>query len=129
MNKFQLVRVSYKQYHYFKVPLHIDLEDTTQVREYWVKYGTLFIRMVDGSRVEVDYGVEDVTNDYAEPEEDSEVCITPEDIRWKGLAEEYFGYDSDGEEDEKIHIPEGYVFGTCKQTGKKLVSSGKVVKH
>jgi len=30
----------------FKIPKHIDLEDKTQVEEYWVRYENLYIRLV-----------------------------------------------------------------------------------
>ena len=79
---------------YYKIPDNLDLEDTTVVEEYWVKYRTLYIKYVGKDKVEeyeADY--EDQGTDFKRPDE---VDIVDADDTWVNYTEE-------DESDEEVH--------------------------
>ena len=63
MSTSKVVIVQYSFEEAFKVPKGMDLEDKTQVKEWWVKWNILKIRLVDGTLLEIDpeYGVNNCT--------------------------------------------------------------------
>lgn len=69
----QILKATYTQYQYFKIPKGIDLEDETIVKEWWVKYGELHIQYVDETK-EIER-IDGITNeiDYKYPDDDPQV--------------------------------------------------------
>ena len=77
------VKVSYHHYDCFVVPKNINLEDKTQVKEWWVKYNTLHILLTNGKHIEIESQGWD--NNYKYPDEqelleyDEVGCIDEDD--------------------------------------------------
>ncbi len=82
----------------YVVPKGFDLENKEQVKDYWVKYGTLYIKLTNEKvlKVEALHGIEDP--DYKYPEETH--IEDSDDLGWFD-AEEYeeppLQYDSDSD--------------------------------
>ena len=59
MSTSKVVIVEYRLQEAFIIPKGLNLEDKTQVKEWWVKWNRLQIRLVDGTLLEIDpeYGV------------------------------------------------------------------------
>lgn len=53
MSTSKVVLVDYHYQEAFKVPKGLDLEDKTKVTEWWVKWNTLHITLVDGTTLEI----------------------------------------------------------------------------
>jgi len=49
----QVLTATFNSYVEFVIPKGIDLNDTTKVKGYWVRYGTLHIEFVDGTKQEI----------------------------------------------------------------------------
>jgi hypothetical protein len=50
----QVLTATYNSFVDFVIPKGIDLNDTTKIKGYWVRYGTLHIEFVDGTTQEVE---------------------------------------------------------------------------
>ena len=94
------------QYHYqeaFKVPKGLDLEDKTKVTEWWVKWNTLKILLVDGTILEIQPEW-DCVGDYMK-HPDGEPTIEDADE---------FGFEE--EEEEEVVTPDTIIMGVvCKK--------------
>jgi|688.fasta_scaffold558481_1 hypothetical protein len=53
MSNNKVLRVNYSVDEAFAIPSNINLEDKTQVEEWWVKYLTLHIRLTNGKVIEI----------------------------------------------------------------------------
>jgi len=65
----KVVRATYSQDAIFKIPDGLDLEDTTVVESWGVKYGRLYINYVDGREEEIGWTFDPTEYDYKYPED------------------------------------------------------------
>ncbi|NBP02741.1 MAG: hypothetical protein EBU90_21995 [Proteobacteria bacterium] len=102
MSARKVVRVTYCVDEMFCVPDNINLEDTTQVEGWWVKYNTLHIILVGGKEIEIQsqgwFNQFDTKYPSAAPEiEDAaDFCLAEDDDAFKPVD-----LDSKDEESEK----------------------------
>ena len=82
----------------FVVPKGIDLENKEQVKEYWVKYGVLYINLTNGKTLKVSsfQGVEDPVFKY--PEETEIIDAEDEELDLDDYEDDY--EESENEESE-----------------------------
>ena len=99
------------EYHYqeaFKVPKGLDLEDKTKVTEWWVKWNTLKILLVDGTILEIEPEWDCVGDCMKRPSEEP----TIEDAKDYGFEEE---------EEEEVVTPDTIIMGVvCKKCNNVL---------
>ena len=79
---------------FFKIPKNIDLDDESKVEEYWVKWGTLCIKYVDGTFQKIE-----------NCQENEDECKHPADMEI--LDRDDCGLFSDEEEDDEEEEKEG----------------------
>jgi hypothetical protein len=53
MTERNVLKVEYTEYHLFKIPVGIDLEDKTHVESYNVIWNKLYINLVNGNTIEI----------------------------------------------------------------------------
>jgi hypothetical protein len=68
VKKPMIVVAHYIEQHNFKIPIGIDLDDPTQVRNWGVKWNKMWIEYIDGREEEIDAYIE-FEIDYKEPNE------------------------------------------------------------
>ena len=95
----------------FRIPKGLDLEDKTKVEEYWIKFGELHIRFVDGKykHIKPYYEFyddekrpceEDIQSD-SEDDEDHDSNVEDEEEDEKDEEDEEDEEDDEDEEDEE----------------------------
>lgn len=67
MVKRQVVRAEFTAVSVFVVPEGIDLDNTEQVEEWYVKYNNLYIHMKDGREFEIIAYIDALSDDYKHP--------------------------------------------------------------
>jgi hypothetical protein len=74
----QLVKANYVRYAYFKIPKGLNLEDTTIVKQWWIRYNSLFIEYTDPNKCieEIDGVYEE--SDFKFPDGDPEILDADE---------------------------------------------------
>ena len=104
----KVVTVKYTICEAFKVPKDIDLEDTSQVDYWYVKWNILHIVKTNGEELQVNSQGWIHNADYKNPDDDSEVISTAEEY---GLEEEDEEEEEEEEEEEdsKVCVTCGYV--------------------
>ena len=75
---------------FFKIPKNIDLDDESKVEEYWVKWGTLCIKYVDGTFQKIE-----------NCQENEDECKHPADMEILDRDDYEFFSDSEEEDDEE----------------------------
>lgn len=84
-NKQQVLRVDYIVTEQFRIPQGIDLNDSSQVKSYCVKYNKLFISFVDDSKEDIE----------VEPEFNQ-----PRHFDWKHPKQDSYEIDEESGEDD-----------------------------
>ena len=122
----QVVVAKYSESIVFKVPKGIDLDDKTQVKQYWMKWNRLHIEMINGEEIVIDtqddmemkYPTEMRVEDYDEyydEETESESEEEPTETEKKKINKEqienklYYGNCLDCGKDDK------YAYGVCEE--------------
>ena len=103
-NEREVVIASYSVFECFKIPKGIDLKDKTQVKEYWVKYNTLYIVMVGQEDDEIEIQSEDWLENYD--------YKNPSKVEIDSAHNWGIDYDDEEEEDEDTLVS-GIVCKTC----------------
>lgn len=98
----KVVIAEYRCQEAFKVPKGIDLEDKTQVQEWWVKWNKLKILLVDGTVLEIQPEWDCVGDSMKRPSEDPTI----------ECAEDY-GFEEDEEEEDDDTVVTGIVCKKC----------------
>lgn len=70
MNR-QVVQAQYQVYSTFVVPEGIDLENTEQVEDWWIKWDVLHIELSDGRKLKVEPYYSASECDYKRPDEEN----------------------------------------------------------
>ena len=91
--KKQVVYAEYNCYSVFKVPKGLDLEDTSIVESWWVKWDRLHIKYVDKEEIEI-IDSEETGNDLKHPNE--ETIHDAEELGYEFL------FTDDEEEEENV---------------------------
>ena len=67
-----MVRATYSVNYFFKIPDGVDLDDSNQVSDHWIKWNVLNIEMVDGTTHEIEPLTDTADNDLKRPDE---ICL------------------------------------------------------
>ncbi len=78
----KVLRASYTTEIFFPIPKGLDLEDKKFVKDYWVKYGTLYIALNNGKTIQIESASEYESPKYPDDLQIEDNCI--------GLNEECF---------------------------------------
>jgi hypothetical protein len=99
----KIVRAYYTQEEEFCIPSNIDLDDKKQVEEWWIKYNTLYIRLVNDKLLRIEgNGITECTS-YKYPDS-SEILGADEgycNYDEEDYIEKFKNVDLDDKEDEK----------------------------
>lgn len=68
MNR-QVIHAEYKVFSTFVIPEGIDLDDKEQVKNWWVKWDTMYIEMVDGREFEVSAYISAAQDEFKRPDD------------------------------------------------------------